>query len=152
MPVAERVAATLPYLLPACDGYVYGAYIYQNTPVFGDIALLFAPLVNAFESVPFGGLALFIGLSIFARSANLSRFVRFNIQQAIVLDIALVIPSLFAGASRMFPEVLQIQGSNFVFYVWFFTCAYSAFCNLRGETPDQVPIISEAAAAQVGPF
>ena len=152
MPLAERVLATAPYLLPACDGYIYGGYIYQNTPVFGDFALLFAPAVNAFESIPFSGLALFIGLSIFSRSANLSRFVRFNIQQAIVLDIALVIPSLFQGATQMFPAMLQIQGSNFIFYCVFFTVAYSAWCNSRGVVPDQVPIISEAAASQVGPF
>ena len=152
VPLAERVLATAPYLLPACDGYIYGGYIYQNTPVLGDFALLFAPAVNAFESIPFSGLALFIGLSIFSRSANLSRFVRFNIQQAIVLDIALVIPSLFQGATQMFPAMLQIQGSNFIFYCVFFTVAYSAWCNSRGVVPDQVPIISEAAASQVGPF
>ena len=77
---------------------------------------------------------------------------RFNIQQAIVLDIALVIPSLFQGATQMFPAMLQIQGSNFIFYCVFFTVAYSAWCNSRGVVPDQVPIISEAAASQVGPF
>ena len=136
-----------PVPLPACDGYIYGGYIYQNTPVFGDFALLFAPAVNAFESIPFSGLALFIGLSIFSRSANLSRFVRFNIQQAIVLDIALVIPSLFQGATQMFPAMLQIQGSNFIFYCVFFTVAYSAWCNRL--VPDQVPIIGEAASRSV---
>ena len=69
MPLAERVLATAPYLLPACDGYIYGGYIYQNTPVLGDCAAL-RPAVNAFESIPFSGLALFIGLSIFSRSAT----------------------------------------------------------------------------------
>ena len=81
VPLAGACSRRAPYCPRATDTG-YGGYIYQNTPVLGDFALLFAPAVNAFESIPFSGLALFIGLSIFSRSANLSRFVRFNIQQA----------------------------------------------------------------------
>ena len=60
-------------------------------PGVGDAAHALPPLVNTFQSIPFAGLILFFTLSYFARSSNLSRFVRFNIQQAILLDIVLIV-------------------------------------------------------------
>eukprot|EP00965_Chrysotila_dentata_P194578 6176444-Pleurochrysis_carterae.AAC.4 len=37
-PALERVLATLPYVLPAIDGFAYGLYVYQNVPPIGAIA------------------------------------------------------------------------------------------------------------------
>ena len=75
-----------------------GIFIYKTVPGVGDAAYAVLPLVNAFQSIPFAGLILFFTLSYFARSSNLSRFVRFNIQQAILLDIVLIVPGFFDGA------------------------------------------------------
>jgi hypothetical protein len=85
--LVERGAAALPFLFPFCDGFSYGAYIYKNVPIVGDAAYTVAPLVMAFEGLPFVGLILFLGLSYFSRNLGLSRFVRFSIQQALILDI-----------------------------------------------------------------
>ena len=109
-----------------------------------------APAVGAFQSSPFSGFVLFIGLSFFTRNSGLPRFVRFNIQQALLLDIALIIPGLF-GAVPV-PGELAVVGSNFIFYTWVLVVGYSFFCNVRGKTPDQVPVLSEAANLQIGPF
>jgi len=118
----------------------------------GDLAYQFLPVVNAFQSVPFAGLVLFIGLSTFTRNTGLSRFVRFNIQQAILLDILIVIPGILSGATKMLPDYINAMGSNFVFYTMVLTILYSIFSNAQGKTPDQVPILSEAASMQIGPF
>eukprot|EP00966_Prymnesium_polylepis_P168814 3903392-Prymnesium_polylepis.1 len=88
---ADRALASAVYLLPFLDGFQYGAYVYSTVPGLGPIAYSFVPLVNTFQSIPFAGLILFFSLSYFARSTNLSRFVRFNIQQAILLDIVMIV-------------------------------------------------------------
>lgn len=150
--IADRLIGSAVYLLPLLDGFPYGAYIYQSVPPVGEVAYTFLPFVNAFQSVPFAGFVLFIGLSTFTRNMNLSRFVRFNIQQAILLDILIIIPGILSGATGMFPEVLNVMGSNFVFYVMALVVGYSVFSNVQGKTPDQVPILSEAAGMQIGPF
>lgn len=35
----DRLFACLPYLLPVVDGFGYGAYVYQNVPLAGDLAM-----------------------------------------------------------------------------------------------------------------
>lgn len=52
---------------------------------------------------------------------------------------------------NILPRQLTILGSNTVFYFWVLVVAYSFYCNVRGKTPDQVPILSEAASMQIGP-
>ena len=98
------------------------------------------------------GFVFFIGLSLTTRNANLPRFIRFNVQQALLLDIVLIIPSLFAdlGASPL-PQPLATVGSNCIFYAWLLVVLYSWACNLQGRTPDQVPLLSDAASVQIGP-
>eukprot|EP00315_Gephyrocapsa_oceanica_P014064 CAMPEP_0185349320 /NCGR_PEP_ID=MMETSP1364-20130426/2250_1 /TAXON_ID=38817 /ORGANISM="Gephyrocapsa oceanica, Strain RCC1303" /LENGTH=230 /DNA_ID=CAMNT_0027948811 /DNA_START=11 /DNA_END=703 /DNA_ORIENTATION=- len=152
-PAVERVFATLPYVLPFLDGFQYGLYVFNNVPGGVGFAEAVLPLVIAFNSLPFSGIIFFIGLSFFTRpDSGLSRFVRFNIQQALVLDILLIIPSLFSGAAGMVPSSVAIIGSNFVFYTMALVVTYALYSNARGELPDQVPVISEAAGLQIGPF
>eukprot|EP00965_Chrysotila_dentata_P194577 6176444-Pleurochrysis_carterae.AAC.3 len=61
------------------------------------------PFVASFESIPFGGLVFFIGMSLFTRNPNLSRFVRFNIQQVRYVRMSLVQAS--AGILAVRPGV-----------------------------------------------
>mgnify|MGYP001196340994 CR=1 FL=1 len=150
--LVDRAVAAAVYLLPAIDGFAYGSYVYANIPPVGAIAYLFLPLVNTFNSLPFVGLILFVGLSFFTRNQGLSRFVRFNIQQALLLDIVLIIPSFFGDIGRVFPAELQAMGTNFVFYLMVLVVGYSWFNVAQGKTPNAVPIISEAADMQIGPF
>lgn len=149
---AARLLACLCYILPALDGFNYGAYVYANVPIIGNLAVQVLPFVNTFNSIPFSGLVLFFGLSFFTRNTGLPRFVRFNIQQAILLDIVLIIPGLLSPATNLFPRDLQIIGNNFVFYFWVLVVGYACYSNVKGETPDKVPIISDAASMQIGPF
>mmetsp|Transcript_24490 Transcript_24490/g.79041 ORF Transcript_24490/g.79041 Transcript_24490/m.79041 type:complete len:228 (+) Transcript_24490:2044-2727(+) len=151
---AERVFATLPYFLPFVDGFSYGIYVFNNVPGGVEFASLVLPLVIAFNSLPFAGIVTFIGLSLFTRSSSgLPRFVRFNIQQALILDILLIIPSVFSSlpGSENLPSFITIAGSNFVFYVMALVVSYALVSNAQGKLPDQVPVISEAAALQIGP-
>jgi hypothetical protein len=145
-PFSDRVAASLVYLLPATDGFGFGGYIYSHVPRAGDIAYAVLPFVNAFDSLPFASLGLFIGLSVLTRNENISRFVRFNIQQALLLDITLIMPGVFGQVGSAMPTELQVFSNNLIFYYWLLVVGYSLFSNLRGETPNQVPVLSEAAS------
>jgi len=78
-------------------------------------------------------------------------------QQALLLDILLIFPSLLGrlagiGGSMMLPRILVESGSNFIFYVLVATVGYSLFSNLTGKIPNQIPIVSDATEAQIGPF
>lgn len=149
---AERAAAAAAYILPILDGFPYGIYIYKSIPPIGAVAYSFAPIVSAFQSLPFGGLILFFGLSAFTRNPGLSRFVRFNIQQALLLDIVLLIPGFVGNAGRMFGPDLAAVGTNFFFYLCVLVVGYSWSQIAIGRKPDQVPVLSDAANMQIGPM
>ena len=110
-------------------------------------------LLNA---IPFGGFIVFIGLSTGSRNPQFPRFVRFSMQQAVLLDIALIFPQLFQsifGATNIkVPEALVEPASSFVFFFIFLASVYSCGSNILGKQPNQIPIISSAAEQSIGPF
>jgi hypothetical protein len=75
-------------------------------------------------------------------------------QQAILLDIAIIIPGLFRSLGQLIPipAELAVVGGNTVFYTMAGVIGYSIFCNIQGKTPNEVPILSQAAEAAIGPF
>jgi len=85
----------------------------------------------------------------------MSRLVRFNAQQAVLLDVALILPTWLAQAvsrSGDVPRVVDEAGCNFVYYVLMAGVLYSCWCNLNGKKPDEIPYVSGAAEFMVGPF
>jgi hypothetical protein len=144
-----RLGACLVYLMPVMDGFQYGMWIYQNVPFLGKLAYRFQPIVYAFQSVPFLPLVLFIGLASMSNSMGLSRFVRFNIQQSILLDICLILPYVFAPVTKFFPMQLQIIGTNMLWYCVVGIVSYAILSNLNGLLPNRVPFLSEAASAGI---
>mmetsp|Transcript_16781 Transcript_16781/g.33472 ORF Transcript_16781/g.33472 Transcript_16781/m.33472 type:complete len:255 (+) Transcript_16781:205-969(+) len=153
-PLPDRLLSCFPYLLPLADGCSFGRYIYSRFPPIGAVErFTLQPLSDLFGSVPFSGLVVFVAFTFAARQRNLPRYVRFNIQQAVLLDIALVFPSLFGSAADNLPRYLVEPATNFVFYCFVAATGYSLFWNLvRGEEPDQIPVVSDAARQQIGPF
>ena len=153
-PISDRLLSCFPYLLPLADGASFGRYIYARIPPLGTLErFTLQPLVDLFQAIPFSSLIVFVAFSFAARQQGLSRYVRFNIQQAILLDIALIFPSLFGSAADNLPRYLVEPTTNFVFYCFVASTGYALIWNLaKGEEPDQVPIISDAARQQLGPF
>mmetsp|Transcript_17434 Transcript_17434/g.22614 ORF Transcript_17434/g.22614 Transcript_17434/m.22614 type:complete len:175 (+) Transcript_17434:125-649(+) len=96
MPFEDRIFSLLPYMLPILDGVEFGTFIYQRFPAYkmAVIGILGTPMA-IFRAIPFSTLIFFFGLSFLSRNPNISRTVRFNMQQAILLDIALIIPGEF---------------------------------------------------------
>jgi len=154
--IGTRFVSCLPYLLPLIDATTYGQFVLtQNAPLLG---LILAPLVAVFRAVPFGGLITFFVFSNQSRNRALPRLLRFNLQQAILLDIALFFPSLFglfgAGLSPEIKAALTEPACDAVFLSLLACIAYSCAGNLlTGSAPNKIPLIGEAADRTIGgPF
>lgn len=153
----DRIKACVPYMLPLLDGDFFGKYIYQRIPPLGTIDELFiAPLVSTFQSYPFLPLLLFVILSLGTRlnAANMSRNVRFNAQQAVLIDVALILPTIIQeGLVEVdVPRGWAECGCNFVWYFYMSAIIYSVTMNLRGKKPSGLPFLSNAAETMTGPF
>jgi hypothetical protein len=153
---SARVKACIPYILPLLDGDQFGSYMYERIPILGmmdDILLGFS--VQTFQNVPFLGIGLFLLLSLGTmRNTELPRVLRFNAQQAILIDVALIIPQLFgeALAGEDIPRYLMEPATNLVYYSYMSMILYSITSNLRGKKPDSIPFISIGAETILGPF
>lgn len=150
----DRVKGCFPYLLPLLDGDHFGRFIYYRIPALGLVdSILIQPLEAVYHAIPFGSLIFFFALSIGSRQSNLPRSVRFNAQQAVLIDIALIFPELLGSFSQAsFPRAIVEPASNFVYYTYMAMIIYSISSNLAGKKPNQIPIISEAAEMSIGPF
>ena len=146
----DKLISVLPYLFPLLDGLQFGRFLLQgeeSNPIVTILALIFV----LYRSVPFSGFLAFFALSTFSGNLGLNRLVRFNMQQAIFLDIALFVPGLIAGIYTLVlsgmgveapVEVTQL-GTDAVFVALMATLGYSVISSLLGITPDKIPFISE---------
>jgi hypothetical protein len=152
----DRYKACVPYLLPLLDGDQFGRYLYLRFPPMAFLDdLLLGPATGVMHKIPFLGVILFLLLTLGTRfNSSMSRNVRFNAQQAALIDVALIVPELFASSFQdmELPRSIVEPCSNFVYYTYMSAILYSIYSNLRGRKPDQIPIISTSADFMVGPF
>ena len=154
---SDRIKSCIPYMLPLIDGDSFGRFIYERIPPLGFLDyILLRPFVEGFRAVPFLSILLFM---IFALAPqllrdSLSREVRFNAQQAVLIDVALIFPTIIGEsiADEKIPRELLEPATNFVFIGYVSLCIYSVTSCLTGKKPDQIPYISSAAEFSVGPF
>ena len=161
MEMSDRIKGCIPYMLPLIDGDMFGKYLYQRVPPLGTIDHIFlAPLVESFQKIPFLGLILFLVLSLgTARNYSMSRNLRFNAQQAIMIDIFLILPSILKDGmvdpetgSLIISQSIVEPFYTTVYYTYMAMVIYSVFSNLRGVKPSQIPYLSNWAETATGPF
>ena len=79
--------------MPLLDGLRYSRFFFQQFPQTIFLLQPLQPLVSMYYRVPFAGVisffAIYMGL---AENQTMSRFVRFNAMQAIIVDVCLVLP------------------------------------------------------------
>lgn len=156
VPVADRLLSVLPYLLPIMDSLTFGRFVFDAVPTLSRVVLgTLAPLYAVYRGVPFVALGVFFVLYLFVvRNANVSRFIRFNTFQALMLDIALLVPQLI-GSMRLGAavplHVVELLSSS-VFYAVLLAVCYAVTANLRGQLPDQIPGVSASVYSQMGPM
>jgi len=151
----DKIVSVLPYLLPLLDGLQFGRFLLegQDNPAVAILAILF----GLYRSIPFSGFVAFLALSTFSGNLRINRLIRFNMQQAIYLDIALFLPGLIAslqglitsGLDVKIPEVVSQLGSDAVFLTLLAAIGYSVISSTLGITPDKIPFISDTASQRI---
>lgn len=152
--ISERVLSILPYLIPLLDSLSFGKYVFSKVPLVGQLLLPpLLPLYSIYRGVPFLAFGVFLLLYVLVvRNTSVSRYVRFNTYQALIIDIALIIPQLFQGVSLPIPSAIAETCTTAVFYAAMLAVIYSVVRNAQGLVPDEIPGISDSVYQQLGPF
>lgn len=147
----DKILSVLPYLFPLMDSLQFGRFLIvenPDNPVVIGLALLYA----LYRSIPFSGFVAFLTLNILSGNPGINRLIRFNMQQAIFLDIALFFPGLLgallgliaSGAGLQVPSIVAELGSDLIFGTLLLTVAYASISSLLGITPNKIPGVSQA--------
>jgi hypothetical protein len=150
----DRVCAALAYLLPLTESIVFAQFVLRDFPLLAWLLLPTVPLGMIYKSIPFGELIVFFILILgVVRNPSISRFIRFNVMQAILIDIILFLLSLLVNT--VLNPILVGVAREIVFSTIFLgilgAAVYGISQCLAGIYPDKIPGVSEAANAQV-PF
>jgi hypothetical protein len=147
--LSERALSILPYLFPLMDGLQFGRFLLegQDNPAVAVLAALFL----LYRSIPFSGFIAFFALSILSNQLGLNRLIRFNMQQAIYLDVFLFIPGFIASVGALVlnglgvtvPQIFSQVGQDAIFISLIAAIGYSVISSLLGVIPDKIPGISE---------
>ena len=150
-PIWQRLLGALAYLLPLSDALPFGQSLMGMFPLLQWVAVPALPLVVLEQAVPFGGLVLFLLLFLLVvRNPKVPYPIRFNVLQAILIDIVLVLLTL------AFDTVLAPLGagfairtlSNTIFLGTLLLVLFSVIQSLRGKEAD-IPTVSEAVRMQL---
>ncbi|DBB11553.1 TPA: hypothetical protein ACH3X3_006949 [Trebouxia sp. C0006] len=151
--IADRVVASVPYLIPLCDGLRYGKFFFAQFPQFARLLAPLNPLVSLYFGVPFASFAVFFAVYLgIINNQNFSRYCRFNAMQAVLLDVVLILPGLFENLIRPPSSGPGLQAYISLYnsiWLFVFACvAYGIGSCLTGQTP-RLPFIADAADQQV---
>jgi uncharacterized membrane protein len=152
-PLWQRLLAALAYLLPWSDAIPFGQALFGPLPWLRWFTLPALPVLALQEAVPLGSLVLFLVLFLaVVRNPQVPYLIRFNVLQAILLDIVLVLLSLafnillapLGGSLGFVVRTLQ----NTVFLGALLLVLFAVVQNLRGKDAD-IPTVSEAVRMQL---
>jgi hypothetical protein len=152
-PIWQRLLAALAYLLPWSDAIPFGQALFGPLPWLRWLTLPALPVMQLQEAIPFGSLVLFMLLFLaVVRNPQVPYLIRFNVLQAILLDIVLVLLSLafnillgpLGGSLGFLVRTLQ----NTVFLGALLLVLFAVVQNLRGKEAD-IPTVSEAVRMQL---
>ena len=150
-PIWQRLLAGLAYLLPLSDAVPFGKALLLQFPVLQLLALPALPVITLQQAIPFGGLVLFLALFLLVvRNSKVPYLIRFNVLQANLLDIVLVLLTL------AFDTLLGPLGASFavrtlentIFLGTLVLVLFALVQSLRGKEAE-IPTVSEAVRMQL---
>ena len=149
-PIWQRVLAALAYLVPWSDAFSFGRGLFGLFPALQWLGVPILPIALLEQAVPFGGLVLFLVLFLaVVRNSKVPYLIRFNVLQAILIDIVVVLVSLAFQVLQL--GALDFVGktlSNTVFIGILVLVLFAVVQNLRGKEAD-IPSLSEAVRMQL---
>jgi len=155
--VPTRIASIFAYTLPVLDSVRFLLPIGMVFPQLQPLAALLYTGLMAVNVIPFGQLLIFIAMQLISDNPEVPVLVRYNLKQAVALDIALFLPGIvtfileFAIGTdgRLSPEVAAAIGTS-VFVPVVIMLAYCTVFNLLGMAPRGVPGLSTLAEMSMG--
>jgi hypothetical protein len=151
IPWWQRLLAVLAYLLPWSDALPFGQSLFGLFPVLQWLSLPAFPVLLLQQAVPFGGFVLFLVLFLaVVRNTKVPYLIRFNVLQAILVDILLILISL-AFSVLLAPLGLGFALrtlSNTVFLGALLLVGFGVVQSLRGQEAE-VPNLSQAVRMQL---
>ena len=151
IPIWQRLLGVLAYLLPWSDALCFGRELYNLFPWISYLALPATPVLLLERSIPFGGFLLFLVLFlVVVRNPQVPYYLRFNVLQAILVDILLVVLALaFNVLLSPLGNSLMIRTlNNTVFIGALVLVLYASIQCARGREAD-LPTLSEAVRMQL---
>ncbi len=151
----DRAFAALSYVMPLASALAAGSYFFtflqaQAPAVLQIISLILAPLqpLIALENSIFG-LVIFILLFVFViRNTNISRFIRFNVLQAILVSFMISIVSLILDVLELTRGLVGETLLNVLFLGGMAIVIYSVAQSVLGRYAE-IPTISDAVNMQM---
>jgi len=150
-PIWQRIMSLLAYLLPWNDSVGFGRYLFNLVPALQWGTLPALPVLLLERAIPFGGFLLFLVLFLaVVRNPRVPYFIRFNVLQAILIDIVLILLGL------VIQVLLQPLGaafanrtlSNTIFLGTAVVVLFAVIECIRGREPD-IPSLSSAVRMQL---
>lgn len=145
----DKVVSVLPYIFPLLDSLPYASFLVLDNPD-NPITQLIASAYFVYRSVPLSGFIAALSLSFLSGIPRINRLIRFNMLQAIYLDIALFVPAIISllvgGASQLIGQQVPIEviavASNVLFFASLSAIVYASASSLAGQEPDKIPVVS----------
>eukprot|EP00612_Vaucheria_litorea_P002050 CAMPEP_0171458198 /NCGR_PEP_ID=MMETSP0945-20130129/3976_1 /TAXON_ID=109269 /ORGANISM="Vaucheria litorea, Strain CCMP2940" /LENGTH=163 /DNA_ID=CAMNT_0011983965 /DNA_START=166 /DNA_END=657 /DNA_ORIENTATION=+ len=153
VPIGARMLSCFPYILPILDGINSGRNIYEIYPEVKDsIYGVLGSTLALWNGIPFLGFGVFLAFTFAARNQELPRLVRFSLQQAIIIDITLIVFGLLGDLTKAVSPGASAVLTNTEFYFLVSSIFYCFIRNLQGKEPNEIPIVSDAAMRSMGPY
>merc|ERR1712216_221416 len=152
--MGDRVIACLPYLVPVLGSMRYARFMVQWFPnAMRMLYMPLQPLYQLYHSFPFAPLVIFFGIYIgLVNNRSMSRFVRYNALQAIMVDVLMLFPAMVETVFRppMYGWGLKVYAllTSSIWTVVFAVCAFCVFNNLLGKLP-QLPYLHDGVNQQI---
>ena len=149
--VSDRIFASLPYLLPLVEVFVFGRYLLTEFPPLQLLFLPLVPLLNIYYGVRYAGMIIFFALFLLVvRNEKISHFIRFNTMQAILLDIIIFLFGILTDVVGLVPSGgFAIQTLSTTIFIGIVGAAlYSVIQSVIGRYAE-IPAISDAVYMQV---
>jgi len=154
---ADKAFSILPYLFPLLDGLQYGRFLLGAEDGSNPFIAALAILYTLYRNVPFSGLIAFFALNFLSNNPSINRLVRYNMQQAIFLDIALFFPGVVTGLIGLglgaikveLPQLAVQLGTDAIFVTLLLALGYCTVSSILGVVPDKIPLISGAVTQRM---
>ncbi|MEM1368991.1 MAG: Tic20 family protein [Cyanobacteria bacterium P01_H01_bin.15] len=149
--IKDRLFSALVYLIPLYYALPFGQFLLRQFPVLQIIEIPVIPIAIVYGSIPFAGFIVFIALyAAVINNPNISRFIRFNTMQAILIDVLLfVIGLIMSFVAQSFGATLITETLyNLVFLGSLAACVFGIVESIRGNYAD-LPVLSETVNNQV---